>query len=194
MRCSWTRNRSSLRRQKFASPSRMKMSTEQKRRMRGPGKKTHCCKGHPLDRDDSFYTDPKTGMRRCAMCRKFKNTDPSERQKRIDATKRWRLRNPNAVKHYDVISKLRNYGLTPSQYDSILESQGGKCAICKRKCSRYKNLSVDHDHSTGSVRGLLCCTCNPALGLFKDSPELLLAASEYIKKNQPLNTALQYNG
>lgn len=82
---------------------------------------------------------------------------------------------------------LSRYGLTPSQYDDLLASQDGCCAICGdppdpngvRAASR---LHVDHCHETGRVRGLLCVRCNPALGLFHDRPGLLRAAADYLER------------
>lgn len=75
------------------------------------------------------------------------------------------------------------YGLTVADYARMLEAQGGVCGICggKEESKRYKHLSVDHDHATGRVRGLLCNNCNRALGLLKDSTIILLAAARYLK-------------
>jgi len=58
------------------------------------------------------------------------------------------------------------YGITLAEYNAMLESQGGGCAICggQQTHSRFKNLSVDHCHDTGKVRGLLCNNCNLAIG------------------------------
>lgn len=61
-------------------------------------------------------------------------------------------------------------------------SQGGVCAICE--CPDKKRLSVDHDHQTGKIRGLLCANCNLALGNFKDDPDRLAKAIVYLKRNQ----------
>ena len=83
------------------------------------------------------------------------------------------------------------YGLTPEGFQARAEAQGGVCAICKkppyggRADSRKKRLSVDHDHETRIVRGLLCDPCNVALGLFRDSPELLATAIRYLEAAQP---------
>lgn len=63
----------------------------------------------------------------------------------------------------------------------MLERQGGVCAICKEK-PKNGRLAIDHLHGTDKVRGLLCSPCNTALGLFKDDPERLAAAIEYLKR------------
>ena len=65
--------------------------------------------------------------------------------------------------------------------------QDNKCAICEqpettKRYDKVMELSVDHDHETGQVRGLLCCTCNRALGLFKDSSTILKKATNYFEK------------
>ena len=77
------------------------------------------------------------------------------------------------LKHY--------YGLTPEQYDVMLQKQDGKCAICRSPAGESR-LHVDHDHKTGAVRGLLCRTCNVALGHFNDSILTLRSAIEYLER------------
>lgn len=73
------------------------------------------------------------------------------------------------------------YGITREEYDAILEAQGGKCAICRRATGASRNLSVDHDHKTGEVRGLLCTPCNrDVLGHLRDSVLALLRAVRYL--------------
>lgn len=74
----------------------------------------------------------------------------------------------------------RLYGITLEQYVDMFANQGGVCAICEEECKTKKSLSVDHDHRTGKVRGLLCNRCNRALGMFQDSPDLLLRAARYV--------------
>ena len=85
---------------------------------------------------------------------------------------------------------LRRYGLTPEEYDLLLSAQGGGCAICGRpettrsnngKSDEIAMLTVDHDHKTGRVRGLLCASHNKGLGCFDDSVETLTAAIRYLE-------------
>lgn len=80
---------------------------------------------------------------------------------------------------------LKNYGLTLEAYDTLLESQNFACKICKaeRSDKSRRNLSVDHDHTTGRVRGLLCGNCNKMLGYAKDNPTILLKGIQYLKGN-----------
>lgn len=80
---------------------------------------------------------------------------------------------------------VRYYGMTAAEYDAMHEAQGGLCAICGRAETltlrgKAKKLSVDHDHGTGMVRGLLCSACNRALGFFGDDTERVGAAFAYL--------------
>ena len=70
--------------------------------------------------------------------------------------------------------------MTVEQYESILESQHGVCAICRNPESG-RALAVDHDHTSGGVRSLLCSKCNTAIGLLQDSPELADRVANYLR-------------
>jgi hypothetical protein len=72
----------------------------------------------------------------------------------------------------------KKYGLSLAQYRNLEHDQDGVCKVCKTKPKG--RLVVDHDHATGSVRGLLCSQCNTGLGMFRDSPDLLAAAAGYL--------------
>lgn len=76
----------------------------------------------------------------------------------------------------------RKFGITLAQYDILLKEQGGVCKICKDIDHAYDNFQVDHCHTTGKIRGLLCHLCNKGLGHFKDSPQLLEKAIAYLKE------------
>ncbi len=71
----------------------------------------------------------------------------------------------------------KRYGITEEAYKDFLERQGGLCAICRGLMSPPH---VDHCHSSGKVRGLLCSECNLGLGKFKDNPEFLSRATSYL--------------
>lgn len=65
----------------------------------------------------------------------------------------------------------KEYGLKPGEYGRLYLTQGGVCALCRRATGATRNLSVDHDHRTGLVRGLLCRPCNDLLGHLRDDAE-----------------------
>jgi len=79
----------------------------------------------------------------------------------------------------------RKYDITLEEYNELLEQQNNKCKICNTEETSERNefLSVDHEHSSGRIRGLLCNTCNRALGLFQDSSEVLQNALIYLQNN-----------
>lgn len=82
----------------------------------------------------------------------------------------------------------RNFGIGLHEYGKMLVSQNGKCAICKqeeteKRNGNIKSLAVDHNHSTGKVRGLLCSSCNTALGKFKEDVEILKNAISYLQSH-----------
>jgi len=77
------------------------------------------------------------------------------------------------------------YKMTPEQYDELLSRQDGKCAICREGEGWVDHrLSIDHDHETGVVRGLLCKACNAFLGLADDDPNRLMAAVAYLLERE----------
>ena len=81
----------------------------------------------------------------------------------------------------------RKFGMTPDEYEALLEEQGGGCAICGTtkltvRLDKKLRMSVDHCHATERVRGILCTSCNNGLGRFKDDPNLLRKAAEYLER------------
>lgn len=89
------------------------------------------------------------------------------------------------------LAQLRLRGLTPDAYLAMRAAQEDCCAICKKHESSlhhmrgtWKRLVIDHDHSTGMVRGLLCNSCNKAIGLFHDSIPTLRNAIRYLQGHQ----------
>jgi hypothetical protein len=120
----------------------------------------------------------------------------------VDAEKRraykaeWRRQHPEAGKRYYQENKeafkararrsrwMREYGLTEADYARMLADQNGVCAICGGTDpgdGRYGFFSVDHDHATGKIRGLLCSICNTTLGKFKDDASRFDRAAAYLR-------------
>lgn len=125
---------------------------------------------------DSRYPAPRR-VARCIQCASdIKKAYTTNNRDLLNAKARekskldpWRKRERHLV---------RKYGITQVEYDQLLISQGSACAICKRQQS--KSFDVDHDHSTGHVRGLLCTNCNRMIGHAADSPERLRIAAKYL--------------
>ena len=75
------------------------------------------------------------------------------------------------------------YGITIEDYNKMFADQEGKCGICKRHYFQLgKTLAVDHCHTTGKVRQLLCDFCNRTLGVYEKRPEIFKAFDEYLEK------------
>ncbi len=79
----------------------------------------------------------------------------------------------------------RRYGITQQDYELMSSAQDHACAICTAEAwmERYGVLHIDHDHTTGEVRGLLCDRCNVGLGRFRDDPQLLKNALRYLGRS-----------
>ncbi len=131
----------------------------------------------------------------------------ANREEILAKSKAWRERNPERLKAYrrqhrlaypDRIAetRLRKVGLTLERYDGMAAAQGGVCAICRRPETRLSTtgavrrfMSVDHDHATGVIRGLLCSQCNAGIGHFLDDPALLIAAAAYLSGQPTVEAA-----
>jgi hypothetical protein len=76
------------------------------------------------------------------------------------------------------------YNMSLEQYEDLLRAQDGKCKICKILAIYQRvKLVVDHCHTTGKVRGLLCNACNRMLGYGRDNPDILRRGIEYLYEN-----------
>jgi hypothetical protein len=109
--------------------------------------------------------------------------DPDKEKARV---KKWNAENKDKVSARNRAARLRNkYGITQKEYEELGEAQQWKCAICGSKDSGSKNsdnLSVDHCHDTGRIRGLLCHPCNAGIGYLKESEEIMNKAINYLKE------------
>lgn len=87
-------------------------------------------------------------------------------------------------RHYGRLKALVSYGITFEDFDTLYELHQGRCHICQSPLERdHKETHVDHDHTTGKVRGILCRGCNHGLGHFRDSPDALRAAIAYLERS-----------
>lgn len=133
---------------------------------------TLCNEEKPLE---AFHKDKrnKSGRTaRCSSCRTaiqiaFQNKQKSEKPEHY---KRWRKSN----------NYFSKYGLTLEQVETKLYQQSYICAVCNDTLTEY---AVDHCHSTGRVRDLLCSSCNKGLGFFRDDPVRLMSAIKYLERH-----------
>lgn len=124
------------------------------------------------------------------------NCDNCDRCTRAAYMKEWARNNPDKVRasKRPEVQRANNhrttckkYGITTEQYAEMLRRQHGVCAICGEPETLIRNgtlcnLTIDHDHYTGQVRGLLCNNCNRAIGLLKDDSAVLREAAAYLDR------------
>ena len=123
---------------------------------------------------DDYRKRNRKKLRDAAKRRHFNNRDAH-----LAYLKQYRQDNLSARQDYDL---RRLYGISLEKYHEILEAQGGVCAICHTHPTKTR-LSVDHDHQTGVIRGLLCHRCNLGIGAFCDSHERFRRVIEYLENS-----------
>ena len=155
------------------------------------------------DYGKKYYQDNKEALRE-----KQREYYQKNKEAILERSRQWQANNPERVKELASNGYMRRvireeqfpeekrrrrnkiyksrYGISLEEYEAIEKDQNMACAICKARCARYEFLSVDHCHETGKVRGLLCHSCNVAIGHFKDSAENLENAVQYMKKQRDL--------
>lgn len=154
------------------------------------------CKTHKALSQFSKDASRSDGLQhRCNECIKlFQKAYYSRNKQRILAAKHtYYKKNKQRIKTYTRQYQLNKlYSVTKEDWNRFFESQNGCCAICGQQESRvnYKSgniqaLSVDHDHRTGRVRGLLCHRCNRLLGFMNDDPALLEKMVVYLRLHIP---------
>ena len=120
---------------------------------------------------DFYFRNKKTGRRHssCKECDKVR-------------VRRRHKENPEHTRNNDL---KRRYGITLEEHTQMYEAQNGVCAICKGEGDgKWKKLCVDHDHTTGKVRQLLCRNCNMVLGQVNDNVNLLSDMILYLNKHK----------
>ena len=130
---------------------------------------------------------------RCTPCRgddayEAKLGRPMTEDERVERLSRrgCKGRKPRGFHKNQRSQKLwQKYEITPQQFDLVLASQGGCCAVCGTTDPKSKHnvFHVDHCHETGRIRGLLCNPCNLSIGLLGDTPEALFRAYQYVANN-----------
>jgi hypothetical protein len=117
-------------------------------------------------------------------------------EQRKEYDERYRLKNKDKIKQHKIqwyyrnkdkvkVSNLKNkYNLTLDQYNKMLSDQNNSCKVCNTHESKLtRKLSVDHCHTTGKVRGMLCSACNTSLGQLKEDTKIMQKLIEYVKEH-----------
>lgn len=157
-----------------------------------------CFKCNESKNIDLFYSEPRNTDGKMGSCKKCiletsRNNYSKTSKLRNQQSAAWAQAHRKTVSNYVIKHRLKfkdryvdsrlkyMYGITSEDYTRILVEQKGLCAICNSICNTGKQLCVDHNHETGKVRGLLCRSCNSAIGLLKENTGTLLSAIKYIK-------------
>ncbi len=112
-----------------------------------------------------------------------KRKDPETKARLYQKTQDWKKRNPEKWQRIRRNSVLkREFGITIEQYEAMLEAQGNVCAICSDPIG--DRGGVDHNHSTGKVRDVLCQFCNIAIGNLRDDPQRAEAVAAYLRRHE----------
>ena len=130
--------------------------------------RTHCIQCN-VELSELNAVPQKQGKYWAAKCKNCWNKYYTERNKRIY----------DPVKERDRALR-KNFGITLEEYTEIYNSQGGECAICNQPSDEA--LHLDHNHTTGDNRGLLCRACNHSLGLLKEDMQTIMNMYEYLMK------------
>jgi hypothetical protein len=154
-----------------------------------------CCKCKKEKEQEEFYLRkrklanggtsiyPRKDCKECSKNR-YESWIKKEDNKKLnkETQKKWAKNNPDRCEN----ARLKyRFGITLEDFKLLLDKQNNMCAICKITTEDYAKINkhkfhVDHCHTTGKVRGLLCNNCNVSLGGFKDSKDLLEAAIKYL--------------
>jgi Recombination endonuclease VII len=154
-----------------------------------------CAQCGELKPEEEFFaaTGAKGGRRPvCEACDKSRRPSWYQRNREaaIARARLWHREHPERLREYRLKNRDRRAlqmrrlhlrhtsGMTLEDYDNLLAAQDGECAICGEQPAVGQSMHIDHMDE--SVRGILCVRCNNGLGQFKDDPELMLRAAEYV--------------
>lgn len=114
------------------------------------------------------------GRNKCKDC-----TNAAARKIRIDEPERY----AKYKKRHNEYLKEKRYGITQDQFNKMLVDQNNMCKICGNKFKSTKDTHIDHCHNSNVVRGILCNSCNMALGQFNDNTDIMDKAIKYLEKS-----------
>jgi len=116
------------------------------------------------------------------------NKNPEYLRANTERSRKWKQDNPAKTDRISFNSHTKTkYGITFEQYEEMVSNQSGLCGLCGEPNKLKTRLHVDHNHSTGQIRKLLCHHCNTGLGGFFESVEKLSKAIEYLKSFEVIN-------
>lgn len=145
--------------------------------------KTHCMNGHEFSIENTEHRKSgKYTLRRCKICHRTKNVrryhENSDYRQSVISRASIRQSKGLAVhkKAWAFTRRLQKYGITLEQYNIMLQEQNFCCYIC----GTNGILCIDHSHKTKQVRRLLCRNCNLAIGNFREKPDIMRKAADYV--------------
>lgn len=160
------------------------------------------CKTDKLDEDFYKHKYVKSGLssqcKKCTSDYGHENKDRINERRRNDGRKdirneqsrKWRETTHGKMITKDIVLKKR-YNISLIEYNELLKNQDYKCAVClspetsiDKRTGKLRELSVDHNHYTGEARGLLCRSCNTALGSLKENEDIIYSLLNYIKSKK----------
>jgi hypothetical protein len=150
------------------------------------------CSKCKICKEDNRFCKRKSGLdSHCKDCkREYDNIYYSKNSEKIrNRRKKWYSENSTRADKTSKKYWLKyKYGISLEERTRLFIQQNGKCAVCSRHESEFKKeLSVDHSHKTGKVRGLLCAPCNHALGLLKEDVKRMSNLIKYVERNCEFN-------
>ena len=114
--------------------------------------------------------------------KRYQQSEKGKLAQRI-ANKNWRSKK-EGKESVLASQRLWKFGINKSDLDRMVYDHAGACSICRDNFPIGGKFHIDHDHITGRIRGLLCHGCNVGLGIFKDSPDRLRTAADYLSRIQ----------
>ncbi len=131
--------------------------------------------------DFDYVSKRKTYAGFCKVCRRLRDKAyyASKPELGRARTNKWKSNNPEHKAKIDRRHNWKTQGINPDIAEEYYQAHHGKCDICGI-IPTNKSLDVDHCHTSGKIRGMLCRSCNTGLGQFKDSPEILQLAIAYL--------------
>jgi Recombination endonuclease VII len=147
-----------------------------------------CGKTLPIDQFYKLRKDKPYRQSYCKTCFRLRGkaweaAHPEHKEVDRAYAKRVRQADPEKFRLKDLKNDLKKKGTTLEEYQAKEQAQGGVCAICQKKNRSKRRLAVDHNHTTGVNRGLLCDLCNHALERLETIPGWINSAQQYLAKH-----------